>query len=259
MRGVLTHQYRQEDPARVSRSLTYYRYLSAARAARIEGLIASLARLDAVEQQIAARSRTLADLRAEQLRQKQSLEAARAERGATLARLNVELRSRSQEIERLKRDEARLARLVRELGTALAQTPLPPAGGAGGGQGRWHLPVKGRLIARYGSPRQAGALRWRGIFLAAPEGAPVRAPARGRIAYADWLRGFGLLLVLDHGHGLMTLYGHNLSLYKGVGDPVEAGETIAASGNTGGPPQPGLYFEVRQQGEPRDPLDWCKL
>jgi septal ring factor EnvC (AmiA/AmiB activator) len=77
--------------------------------------------------------------------------------------------------------------------------------------------------------------------------------------YADWLRGFGLLVVMDHGGGLMTLYGHNQSLYKGIGDMVEAGEAIAASGNTGGPALPGLYFEIRENGEPRNPLDWCRL
>lgn len=251
----------QEDPARVSRVLTYYHYLTAARAARIEGLSDSIARLDVLEKQINERQRALAGLHTDQLQQKQALDAARGERRAALARLNERLTSRSQEIERLKRDQERLARLVSELRTALARTPVPqpPPPDRGVGRGRWPLPVKGRLSARFGQSKAMGDLRWRGIFLAAPEGTEVRAVTRGRVAYADWLRGFGLLLVLDHGGGLMTLYGHNQSLYKGVGDLVEAGEAIAASGNTGGPPQPGLYFEVREQGEPRDPLDWCKL
>jgi septal ring factor EnvC (AmiA/AmiB activator) len=155
-----------------------------------------------------------------------------------------------------------MTRLVRELHTALtrAPTPEPPVGKASVDKGgRWRLPVQGRLIARFGSPKEIGDLRWRGIFLATPEGQEVKAVTRGRVAYADWLRGFGLLVVLDHGGGLMTLYGHNQSLYKGVGDRVEAGEAIAASGNTGGPAQPGLYFEIREYGEPRNPLDWCRL
>lgn len=251
----------QEDPARVSRVLTYYRYLTAARATRIEDITRTLDRLDDLEAQINERQRDLAGLHAEQLQQKATLESARQERRAVLAKLNERLTSRSQEIDRLKHDEQRLTRLVHELRTVLAETPAPPvaAHGRSTAKGRWLLPVRGRLIARFDSPKAMGSLRWRGIFIAAPEGTEVRAVARGRIAYADWLRGFGLLLVIDHGGGLMTLYGHNQSLYKGVGDQVEAGEVIAVTGNTGGPPQPGLYFEVREQGEPRNPLDWCKL
>lgn len=250
----------QEDPARVSRLLTYYHYLGAARVARIDNITRALARLDILEKQIAERQQALAELRADQIKQKQTLENARGERQIALTRLNERLTNRSQEIERLKRDQDRLTRLVRELNTALARTPgPPPAGDVHPVKGRWPLPIKGRLLARYGSPKAVGDLRWRGIFMGTAEGADVRAVTRGRVVYADWLRGFGLLLVLDHGNGLMTLYGHNQSLYKGVGDQVEAGEVIAASGNTGGPPQPGLYFEVRVNGEPRDPLVWCKL
>jgi murein hydrolase activator len=252
----------QDDPARVSRTLTYYRYLTQARAARIEGIETTLSRLDVLEKQIAERVQELATLRTRQLEQKNALAATRSERRTLLAQLNERVRDRSQEVERLKRDEDRVARLVRELRGALERAPAPelPAGNASVNKGgRWRLPMQGRLIARFGSPKEVGDLRWRGIFLAAPEGQEVRAVARGRVAYADWLRGFGLLVVLDHGGGLMTLYGHNQSLYKGVGDLVEAGEVITASGNTGGPAQSGLYFEVREHGEPRNPLDWCKL
>ena len=251
----------QDDPARVSRTLTYYRYLTQARAARIEGIETALSRLDVLEKQIAERVQELAALRALQLEQKNALEATRAGHRTLLAQLNERVHDRSQEIERLKRDEDRLARLVRELRSALdrAPEPEPTRSAAVAKGGRWNLPVQGRLTARFGSPKEIGDLRWRGIFLAASEGQEVKAVTRGRVAYADWLRGFGLLVVLDHGGGLMTLYGHNQSLYKGVGDRVEAGEAIAASGNTGGPAQPGLYFEIREHGEPRNPLDWCRL
>jgi len=252
----------QDDPARVSRTLTYYRYLTQARATRIESIEASLSRLDALEKQIAERVQGLAALRTRQLDQKKALETTRAERRVLLARLNERVRDRSQEVERLKRDEDRMARLVRELRTALTRAPAPepPAVSTSTGKrGRWRLPVQGRLVARFGSPKEIGDLRWRGIFLAAPEGQEVKAVTRGRVVYADWLRGFGLLVVMDHGSGLMTLYGHNQSLYKGIGDMVEAGEAIAASGNTGGPALPGVYFEIRENGKPRNPLDWCRL
>lgn len=248
----------QDDPARVSRMLTYFRYLADARATRMTGVEQALARLDSVEAELRARQQTLLHLREDQHAEQQTLESARAERRAVLASLNTEVRSREQEIERLKRDEARLTRLMRELHTTLRQAP-PPGPPVTAGKGRWRLPVEGRVVARYGAPREIGDLRWRGLFIAAAEGRPVQAVTQGRIVYADWLRGFGLLVVIDHGSGLMSLYGHNQSLYKGVGDSVEAGETVAASGNTGGPPRPGVYFEIRQNGEPRDPLDWCKL
>ncbi len=250
----------QDDPARVSRTLTYYRYLTQARAAHIEGIETKLSRLDVLEKQIAGHVQELAALRTRQLEQKNALEATRAERRSLLVQLNERVRDRSQEVERLKRDEERMAHLVRELRTALIRAPAPelPVENITADK-RWRLPVQGRLTARFGSPKDIGDLRWRGIFLATPEGQDVKAVTRGRVAYADWLRGFGLLVVLDHGGGLMTLYAHNQSLYKGVGDRVEAGEAIAASGNTGGPAQSGLYFEIREHGEPRNPLDWCRL
>ena len=250
----------QDDPARVSRTFTYYRYLSQARAERIEGLETALARIDVLEKRITVHVAELDSLRDRKLEQKKALDTSRAEHRALLAKLNAQVRDRSQEVERLKHDEDRMARLVRELRVALDHTPAvaPPTGGHTATKG-WRLPLQGKIVARFGDPKQAGDLRWRGLFLAAPEGQAVKAVSHGRVAYADWLRGFGLLLVLDHGGGLMSLYGHNQSLYKAIGDPVKAGETVAASGNTGGPVQPGLYFEMRQHGEPRNPLEWCKL
>jgi len=250
----------QDDPARASRVLVYYRYLADARTTRISQLNGTLTKLNALETEISARQQELAALRQQQQEKKQSLESTRAERRVALARLNEQVRTRSQEIERLQRNEERLSRLVRGLREALQ--PSPPVASRSPprtGKGQWRLPVQGRITARYGQTKRVGNLRWRGLFLATTEGRPIQAVTSGRVAYADWLRGFGLLMVLDHGNGVMTLYGHNQSLIKGVGEPVESGEVIALSGNTGGPPEPGLYFEVRENGEPRNPLDWCKL
>lgn len=250
----------QDDPARVSRMLTYYRYYAQARAARIQGLDTNLARLHDLEQQISGRVQELAALRAQQLEQREALQATRTERRQLLTQLNEQVRDRSQEIERLKQDEERIARLVRALRAEIARAPVTePKIEKPSSRARWRMPVQGRITARFGAPKQVGDLRWRGIFLATPEGQEVKSVTRGRVVFADWLRGFGLLVVVDHGSGLMTLYGHNQSLYKAVGDRVEAGETLAVSGNTGGPEQPGLYFEIREHGEPRNPLDWCKL
>jgi septal ring factor EnvC (AmiA/AmiB activator) len=253
----------QENPADVSRVITYHRYLQTARTSHIQAARSALERLATLERQIAQRTQELAALRAQEVDKKRALVDAHAKRTRLLAQLNLRVKNQSQEVDRLRQDEQRLVRLLKELQN-VATPAAPPAFPTLDGRfpqqkGKLPLPLQGRLIARYGSPRGGGELRWRGIFLAAPEGRPVRSVFRGRVAYADWLRGFGLLLILEHGDGYMTLYGHNQSLYKGAGDWVDAGQVIANAGSTGGPPEPGLYFEVRHNGDPRDPLEWCRL
>lgn len=249
----------QDDPGRASRMLVYARHIATSRVAQMTQLQQTLAQLTPLEAQITERRAALREAQADQKREQQELKQARGERQQALASLNKEVRNRAQEIERARRDAERLTRLMQELNRLPSAAPPPPPGPSPVGRGRWPLPVAGTIVARYGQTRSVGDLRWRGIFLASAEGRPVRAPARARVVYADWLRGFGLLVILDHGAGLMTLYGHNQSLHKALGDTIEAGETIALTGSTGGPAQPGLYFEVRERGEPRDPLDWCKL
>ncbi len=263
----------QKNPAEVSRVLTYHRYLQQARAARIQSARAALGKLLVLQAQISSHREELTTLRADELKKKQTLEASRRKRGELLAQVNRRVLNQSQEKERLQRDEQRLVRLLDELRSAKLNPPLrPPSkdsesntpfpsldGRFADYKGKLPLPVKGRIEARYGAPRNTGGLKWRGIFLSAPEGRNVISVFRGRVAYADWLRGFGLLMVVEHGDGYMTLYGHNQSLYKEAGDWVEAGQTIASIGNTGGPSEPGLYFEIRHDGEPRNPLDWCKI
>lgn len=244
----------QEDPARVGRVLVYYRYLTRARAERIAHLRAGLSELDRVETQIAARRRELATLRDAEARHKAALERARAERATAMRRLDQTVASQTAEIERLRRDEQRLARVLGELRRYLPPPPDLPPGSAARfmeARGRLALPVSARA-------RRPADGRRKGVFLSAPPGREVRAVFRGRVAYADWLPGFGLLLILDHGDGYMSLYGYNQSLYPAVGDWVEAGQTVALSGNSGGAPEPGLYFEIRHHGEPRDPLVWLR-
>jgi septal ring factor EnvC (AmiA/AmiB activator) len=250
----------QEDPAALARVLTYYRYFNAAWLARLEAVRASLAHLEALEGELRAREQELAALRDAQAQQRHALEAARARRATLLTALRRQARDTAEEIERLRADERRLAELVGRLQSYLADLPHGHETKQHFGElrGRLALPVAGRVLARYGQERSLGRLRWQGVWLAAREGEPVRAVFRGRVAYADWLRGFGLLLILDHGDGYMTLYGHNQSLLKQVGDWVETGEVIAQAGSTGDASRPGLYFEVRRHGEPHDPLLWCR-
>jgi murein hydrolase activator len=247
----------QDDPARGARMLVYYRYISQSRSERLRGMHTSLERLGAAENDIRDRGRELAALRADQSASLAELETARRERATLLADLNREVKNRSREIERLRADQARLERLLGELAKT-TPPPVPDDRGTRFGRlrGRLPLPVAGRVTARFGEPKGLGDLRWRGIFIDAPEGRDVIAVARGRVAYAGLLKGFGLLLILDHGDGYMTLYGHNQTLTREVGDWVEAGETVAAVGNTGDAPRAGLYYEIRHQGEPSDPLAW---
>ena len=251
----------QESPASVARVLTYYQYLSRARSERIADIQSSLLRLDALDLQTQAQTRELETVRASLQEQKTTLDTSRTRRSELLASLNRDVRSRSQEMDRLQADEKRLQQLVEELKTVAPETATLPPGHEtrfSKLRGRLPLPTRGRIQAHYGTQKSVGQLKWRGLFIAGREGQNVNAVFRGQVVFADWLRGFGLLLILDHGGGYMTLYGHNQSLRKEVGDWAEAGEVIASVGNTGDTSQPGLYFEIRQNGDPRDPLIWCK-
>ncbi len=249
----------QEEPARVARVMTYYRLLHRARAERVQAIQASLARVRTLEARLEIQTRELGNARAEQASERQSFETARARRAELLASLNLQARNRSEEIGRLRADEQRLERLVGELASLPALAPAAPGARFASLKGRLPLPLAGRIAARFGDDKGIGRLKWRGAFIAAREGQEVRAVHRGRVAYADWLRGFGLLLILEHGDGYMTLYGHNQSLYREVGEWVDAGQAIAAACSTGDAPQAGVYFEIRHDGEPDDPLRWCAV
>jgi septal ring factor EnvC (AmiA/AmiB activator) len=251
----------QTDPATFSRVLTYYRYLNGARMQQIDKIESALARIHTMESEIIERTRELEALRAAQVQRKQALENARARRTEVLALLDRRVRDQSDEIARLRLDEERLERLLEQLQEYLAGLPREPAAKVrfADRKGKLPLPTKGKIRARFGSPKKIGKMRWKGLFLSGREGQDVASVARGRVAFADWLRGFGLLLILEHGDGYMTLYGHNQSLYAQVGEWVEDGQVIASMGNTGNAPGAGVYFEIRENGRPRDPLQWCRL
>ncbi len=251
----------QTDPATFSRVLTYYRYLNGARMRQIDSIETALARIRVLESQIIERTRELEALRAAQVQRKGALEKTRARRAEVLALLDRRVRNQGDEIARLRLDEERLERLLARLQEYLADLPRDLAGKArfADRKGKLRLPTKGRIRARFGSPKKIGKMRWKGVFLSGKPGQDVVSVARGRVAFADWLRGFGLLLILEHGDGYMTLYGHNQSLFAQVGDWVEAGQVIASVGNTGDAPGAGVYFEIRKNGRPQDPLQWSRL
>lgn len=247
----------QQDPAALGRSLVYYDYFSRARAQRIARLNADLAQLDNLEQTIREQTARVEQLRAAERAERETLEQSRQARREVLAQLNGAIQNRDQELQRLLDDQRQLEQLLPKLRQAMAAAP--PSGKRAPFadlKGKLPWPVQGPLLATYGSPRMDGAMKWQGIIIGAPEGREVKAVAAGRVAFADWLRGFGLLTIIDHGGGYMSLYGHNQSLYKRSGDWVEAGAAIAGVGSSGGRAAPGLYFEIRRDGEPSDPLSW---
>ncbi len=263
--GYLKILLSQGDPARVGRALSYARYLANARAERLQALAQTATELATLDAELESARTELAALERRLEGENAELERAHAERARVLAGLGERIRDKRRELERLRADQDRLGRFAEGLQGAAAQgasatpaTPSPEAGLQGIGQ-TLALPVAARVRARYGQPKLGEELRWNGLLLAAAEGEPVRAVYRGRVVYGDWFRGFGLLLIVDHGGDYMSLYGHNGLLLKHPGDWVETGEPIAQVGTTGGLGEPGLYFEIRHQGEPRDPLIWCRL
>ncbi len=252
----------QQDPATLGRMLTWYNYFHRARAEQIAEVDDGLRRIAELERDITRESEALERLHGERTRQLASLESSRRARGEVLAKLDAEIQSGEQALEALLQDERSLAELVARLREALAvERPVAPPGDLApfaSLKGRLPMPVDGRVVARFGTHRRGDSLPWRGVVLAADEGAEVRAIYGGRVVFADWMRGFGLLLIIDHGQGYMSLYGYNQSLYKNVGDPVRQGELIATVGDSGGRDSPGLYFEIRHEGKPDNPLQWCR-
>lgn len=248
----------QEDPARMGRMLSYYRYFAQARGERMAAVNRRLEEIARLEQEIDAERNTLALLHEQRESAVRVLAERQQERQQLLARVQLDMRDKGTELERLARDEQRLQELVRSLRELLSDIPAAPGDVRPfpARKGKLDWPVEGSLAARFGSRRAVGDLTWRGVLIQAPLGTEVRAVSHGRVAFADWLRGFGLLVIIDHGEGYMTLYGHNQALYKEAGEWVETGEVIATVGDTGGPDVAGLYFELRQQGRPVNPVTW---
>lgn len=249
----------QEDPATLGRALTYYDYLNRARSERITSLLATVQQLEGVRREIEAENARLAQLREQQRLRKVEQEKNQAARSELLAQLEEELSSKDRRLKGLLADEKELEGLILALAQALEDIPAEPGNHKPFAQMRGKLPwpARGRIVERFGSER-LGSLRWQGVVIGAKEGLPVRAVSHGRVAYADWLRGYGYLLIIDHGDGFMSLYGHNQTLHKEVGDWVSAGETIASIGSSGGNERSGVYFEIRRNGKPQDPTRWCR-
>jgi septal ring factor EnvC (AmiA/AmiB activator) len=246
----------QESPASLGRMLVYYDYFNRARSERIATVSADLARLRELGTRSDDVALGLAALENEQAQQVASLARARDERRALVAKLDAGIADSSATIAKLEADEKRLGELVEQLKELMAGFPIETEQPFAKLKGKLAWPVQGRIAGDYGQPRGDGPVRWSGVLLEARQGTPVRAVYHGRVSFADWLPGLGLLIIVDHGDGYMSLYGHNEALLKEPGDWVEPGEAIAQVGDTGGQAQPALYFEIRHDGEPTNPHPW---
>ncbi|HEX7114339.1 MAG TPA: peptidoglycan DD-metalloendopeptidase family protein [Steroidobacter sp.] len=246
----------QGDPARLGRMLAYYGYFGRARAARITAISDHLAHLELLSERIAAETERLKQLEEQSARELEALAQARGERAQTLAQIQAKLKTRAAELQKLQADARSLERLIDELRRAAEAFPELGEQPFARLKGKLPWPVKGSVLARFGQLRAGGPLKWQGIVIGAERGTQVRAPYHGRVIYADWLPGLGLLVVLDHGDGYMTLYGHNEQLYRRVGDRVAPGDPLGVVGDASGVGRPGLYLEIRKGKQPLNPLEW---
>jgi septal ring factor EnvC (AmiA/AmiB activator) len=249
-----------QDPETVGRLLAYYDYVNQARAARITTVHQELTALDQVDTHIQQQLANLKKLRDNRAASLAELQAHGKSRRQLLASLDAGIKSRNAEISRLNKDQQAMQSLVDSLRQAMQDVPPELQQGKRFAALRGHLlwPVGGKMLNYFGQSRAGGHLHWEGDLIAAPTGTPVRAISQGRIVYADWMPHFGLLVIVDHGEGYLSIYAHNQNVTHQVGDYVKAGETIAALGDSGGQDQPALYFELRHGNTTLDPRRWCR-
>ncbi len=273
LKALLNH----EDPETVSRTMVYYDYFNRARAEQIDAYIELLGKLDTLQPEIEKRAEDLRVAKLDLDKERRQLLEAQAERTRTLASINSNIQSKDEQLKQRARDRDALEQVLRKIERearaqeakerttkereSLADSQLKPVPGGRPfrelrGQLPW--PVAGKPDNRFGGSRYDSEMRWQGISIRAREGDTVQAIHNGRVVFADWLRGSGLLIIVDHGDGYISLYAHNQTLLKSAGDAVAAGDPIATVGNSGGEDHAGLYFEIRHKGVPTDPAAWCR-
>ena len=258
-----------KDPDQAARDMHYYEYIARSRSDWLNMLRKNLVEISRIVEQTQQKNREIAALKAEENEQKKVLEKDRHVRQQVISQFAKQLKEQRHEMGRLQRDENRLSQLVTKISKMLTtqkvkgvfnneKLPDNRFDGKPFGElkGKLALPVIGEVLNKFGSARPDSSVRWRGLQLRAPSGQPVKSVAAGRVVFADWLRGFGNLLIIDHGNAYMSLYGNNETLYKQVGDVLRGGDTVAAVGNSGGNEDYGVYFELRYKGEPLDPIQW---
>lgn len=249
----------QDDPQQISRMLKYYEYFNQARMESIQTLIVNLKRLNNIENEILTQQNKLIKTENSLLKKNKTLNTEKKQHKALLASLELRRKTQSDNLSQKQKDQKRLQQLITEVATLLDNSvrkqdarPIKSL------KGKLPRPSKGRIVKAFGNRNTQARSNWQGWLIKGYEGSAITAIHHGRIVFSDWLRGFGLLLIVDHGDGYLSLYARNQSLLKSVGDWVYQGENIATLGSSGGFKEPSLYFEIRHKGKPQDPAAWLK-
>jgi len=252
--------FSQQNAENLQRNLTYYRYFSDHRLQLIKESQKHFKALIENENKIITAKNELESVLSKQISQKQTLDSDRSNRKKVLVKLNSELKTSGQHLNQMQDHADQLRQLIDSLTILLAQNPLrsQPKKKFSTLKGKLSWPVKGRVRKLFGHRKSPSNLRWQGVVINAKQGNNVRAVSHGQVAFSDWLRGLGNLIIIDHGEGYLSLYGHNESLYKQAGEWVTPGEIIASIGESGGKTKSGVYFEIRRKGKPQNPAKWCK-
>lgn len=248
----------QQDATNFERTIVYYQYLNKARKAEIDSFNLLVTELQTVNAQLIDKQKELEELKTRQIKQQDTLTAQQAEREKTLVQLRTSIQSDELKIEQLQINEKNLMAAISKAQAQVEAKQSVSLTGLNALKGKLLMPAKGRLRKMFGRFRQ-GKIKWKGIVIYGSVGSSVVAIHDAKVLYSDWLRGFGLVTVLDHGNGYMSLYGHNQALLKQAGETVTAGESIALLGQSGGQSRPNLYFEIRHKGKPVNPTSWLNL
>lgn len=265
--------FKQQDAHQIARDIYYYKQLSLAHSNLIKDLLDNLDSIKALTQASLQKKEEIAVIQAEYSTQHKKLELEKSKYQTLLSQIAQQISRQQQEISKLENDEKRIHNLIKGISKLLAQEKAAavttinnktPDGTTAGApfsllKGKLNLPVRGKLLNNFGGQRSGKHVTWKGLFIQSTIGSDVKAITEGRVVFADWLRGFGNLIILDHGNGYMSLYGNNATLHKQVGNIIRGGDTIATVGNSGGHEDSGLYFELRHKGKPFDPLTWIKV
>lgn len=250
----------QENPTAIGRVLTYYEYFNQARSERIDTSKKTLISLEQIKKRIKKETKTLQKLKNQQVQEKQQLEVNYKERAIVIAKLSSDIKNKDTALRQLLENEQQLKRVLNVITDSMPEITGEAGKRIAFGKlkGKLYWPVLGRVNPLFGKSRKLAKVKWNGVMIKAKQGNNVRAISHGRVAYADWLRGYGLLIIIDHGDGYMSLYGHNESIKKETGDWVAPDEIIGSVGDTGGQSRAGLYFEIRHNGTPTNPKIWCR-
>ena len=254
--GWLQMVLSQRDPIQIGRELVYYSYIARQRSELMDAVRGKLNQLDETRRSVEHEEAQLGEIQQDERERLKEISQARQERHLALANINKGIASQGDQIARLQLEAESLESLVAELTRVLANLPIEDSQRFVDRKGQMDWPADGRLTRKFGQPKADGLLRWDGVVLAAGAGAEVRAIHHGRVVFSDWLSGMGLLVVVEHGDGYLTLYGHNQDVVREVGEWVKPGSVIAHVGDSGGQAAAGLYFEIRKNGKPINPKGW---